>query len=424
MATRILPGDCRVTLREVPNRSVQCVVTSPPYWGLRDYGVEGQIGMEATPEEYVTNLVDVFREVGRVLRDDGVLWLNIGDSYCPDHAQQRLTLPGENYGFQAKVKGSRARDKRGRVPGLKPKDLVGIPWMVALALRAEGWYLRQDIIWSKNPCMPEPVTDRCTRSHEYLFMLARQPRYYYDADAIREPHTSSASVTPWQDKDYNQDILPEDQHQQGKKGRPKGVAGFSDGGRNKRSVWNIATRHYEGAHFAVMPPTLAEPCILAGTSGAGCCPTCGAPWKRVVVHSGNPDGILGYRGVPNTSNTAGSGGRGQGKTPVVHAPNGVRLKPGHQATQYYRGMDTGRWEPSCECPDHTPSPCTVLDPFAGSGTVGMVANWHGRGSILCELNPEYIPLIEKRVTMDRTETGGCKPSVAEESSVDILGSLG
>ena len=265
----ILSGDCRETLRSMPNESVQCCVTSPPYWGLRDYGHNGQLGMEKTPEDFVDNLVDVFREVRRVLKDDGTLWLNLGDSYAS--TTKGSGGPSDLQGTNA---GSRYASRRFVLPsGLKPKDLVGIPWRVALALQTDGWYLRQDIIWHKPRQMPESVTDRCTKAHEYIFLMAKSDRYYYDQEAIKEPSKESGVL------------------------------------RNKRSVWAVMPAVFKGAHFATFPEDLITPCVRAGSK------------------------------------------RGD----------------------------------------------TVLDPFAGSGTTGKVAIENGREAVLCELNPEYIEMIEERV---------------------------
>lgn len=269
-----LLGDVRDVLREMPAESVNMCVTSPPYWGLRDYGTDGQLGLERTPEEYVAKMVDVFREVRRVLRSDATLWLNIGDSYAANRSYQVTDNKHIDVG---NTHGARVPD------GLKPKDLVGIPWMLAFALRADGWYLRQDIIWAKPNPMPESVRDRCTKAHEYLFLLSKSERYYYDADAIREPATGerwgttvgvgridgpSYSGAPKTYRSGNKERKPATE-----RGAPHdGVDGsvpWEGDSRNKRSVWNIATAPYTEAHFATFPPALVEPCILAGCPEGG-----------------------------------------------------------------------------------------------------------------------------------------------------------
>lgn len=334
---RIIQGDCIEGLRTLPDASVHCCVTSPPYWGLRDYGHDGQIGLESTPEAYVARMVEVFREVRRAMRDDGTCWVNLGDSYaggggfCP-------TAPSNLAGAKQTTQGSKPG-------GIKPqglikaKDLVGIPWRVAFALQADGWWLRQDIIWAKPNPMPESVRDRCTKAHEYVFLLTKSERYYYDAEAISEPvavSTTSRLSQPSLPLQAGSDRVP------GKTNGPMKAVGprfggnkFGDsddpkhatksgnvyqipeanGRRNRRSVWTVTTKPYSGAHFAVMPPDLVEPCIKAG------CPEGG----------------------------------------------------------------------------------TVLDPFAGSGTTLAVAAELGRSGIGCELNPEYIELAEQRIAKSKAK---------------------
>lgn len=261
----IIFGDCRATMREWARQGIraQTCVTSPPYFGLRDYGVDGQIGLEQTPEEYIAAMVEVFRCVRDVLADDGTLWLNIGDSYANvgkwggssggKHAQ---ALHGDT---------GIGRGKREYGDGLKNKDLIGIPWMLAFALRADGWYVRQDIIWHKSNPMPESVRDRCTKAHEYLFLLSKSERYYFDTEAAKEPVQSNkgngksfrggGSYTGG--NAFNNSQLKERE--------TTGNVPNETGLRNRRSVWTIATRPYKGAHFATFPPALIEPCILAGS---------------------------------------------------------------------------------------------------------------------------------------------------------------
>ena len=294
MSVRILIGDVRDRLADLPDESVHCVVTSPPYFGLRDYGVDGQIGLEDTPAAFVAVMVEVFREVRRVLRDDGTLFLNLGDSY-------NGSGPSGGAGKQYTNAGSQGTTVKA-VPGLKPKDLIGIPWRVAFALQADGWYLRQDIIWAKPNPMPESVTDRCTKAHEYLFLLTKSAKYHYDAAAIAEDAIKGASGSRF---DAGKTAL----HQLGRASDEPRVESTT---RNRRSVWTVATQPFSEAHFATFPPALIEPCILAG------CPKGG----------------------------------------------------------------------------------TVLDPFFGAGTTGLVADRHGRKCIGIELNPEYAAIADRRINAD------------------------
>lgn len=260
-------GDCRETMREWAAKGIkaQTCVTSPPYYGLRDYGHQGQIGLEETPEEYIKAMVEVFRCVWDVLEDDGTLWLNIGDSYASNTSAGDKTFGNPEFN---KNRPSRAATKTASksVPkGCKPKDLIGIPWMMAFALRADGWYLRQDIIWHKPNPMPESVQDRCTKAHEYIFLMSKSQKYYYDADAIKEAAINEGRIVKASGSDA--------------KNGAKGVFGATAAGftthdtlitdRNKRSVWTVTTKPYAGAHFAVFPSDLIEPCILAGAPVGG-----------------------------------------------------------------------------------------------------------------------------------------------------------
>lgn len=280
-----LVGDCIEQMRTLADQSVNCVVTSPPYFGLRDYGVDGQIGLEESPEAYVERLVEVFREVRRVLRDDGTLWLNLGDSYAgsgkggnPDHGKQSTNSGSLGVGClygkavenqEVQRAATRARFRAESASGIKPKDLIGIPWRAVFALQADGWYLRQDIIWHKPNPMPESVKDRCTRAHEYVFLLSKSSRYYYNHEAVKEDAVStkdSKFIDSGADK------------QRGHGGRHAGFNGRyakkleAEGApttRNRRSVWTVSTRPFKGAHFATFPPDLIEPCILAGCPAGG-----------------------------------------------------------------------------------------------------------------------------------------------------------
>ena len=302
MTVTILTGDCRSLLAAMPDQSVHCCVTSPPYFGLRDYGVAGQIGLEPTPDAFVAEMAAVFREVRRVLRDDGTLWLNLGDSYTGSASTGGT-------GKETDYTGKRSLPNK-RAEGLKPKDLIGIPWRVAFALQADGWYLRQDIIWSKPNPMPESVTDRCTKAHEYMFLLSKSARYFYDAEAIAEPFVDermgASGVTIG---------VPEQYANAAGRGGDQGLEKFNGAGRagrNRRSVWTVATQPFREAHFATFPPGLIEPCIMAG------CPKGG----------------------------------------------------------------------------------TVLDPFGGAGTTGLVSDRLGRNAILMELNPEYAAMARRRIEGD------------------------
>ena len=261
----ILQGDVINRLKDIEDNTIQCVVTSPPYWGLRDYGEDNQLGLEETPEEYVENMVKVFREVNRVLKDDGTLWLNLGDTYVANKGNSKAGF-NERY-FGKKFKTDKQSDTYKNInitiknPN-PPKNLVGIPWRVAFALQQDGWYLRQDIIWHKPNPMPESVTDRCTKSHEYIFLMSKSANYYYDAESIKEP-----SIEYGRDKRSDKgNIRYEGKRtidKQGKNGQQSFVT--INEKRNKRSVWKINTKPYKEAHFAVFPEKLPELCIKAGS---------------------------------------------------------------------------------------------------------------------------------------------------------------
>jgi len=333
MPVQILNADCVFAMETLPSKSVQMCVTSPPYFGLRDYGVDGQLGLEATPEKYIAGMVEVFREVHRVLKDDGTLWVNIGDSYAGSGKGRN----GDGSHQEGGKQGTNAGTVIGKIfksetPDCKPKDLIGIPWMLAFALRADGWYLRQDIIWHKPNPMPESVRDRCTKAHEYIFLLSKSERYLFDAEAISEPVAASTVARLAQPNLANQagsDRVP------GKTNGPMHAKPPRFGGnkygndtaeehrtksgneyvvnpsgrRNRRTVWTVTTKPFKGAHFATFPPDLIVPCILAGS----------------------------------------------------------------------RANDT------------------VLDPFGGAGTTGLVAKRLGRKAILCELNPAYAAMAKERI---------------------------
>lgn len=270
---KILNGDCIEMLRSLPDASVHCCVTSPPYWGLRDYGHDGQIGLEATPEAYVARMVEVFREVRRVLRDDGTCWLNLGDSYARTGgwaSNDGLDGCARGESGRAKTNVQAGRNGQKRPSGLKEKDLVGIPWRVAFALQTDGWWLRQDIIWHKPNPMPESVRDRCTKAHEYVFLLTKSERYFYDAGAVSEP---AVSVRGPGNKKPLKGVEEDGEKHRTRAGLHVLAERCREDGpplsRNRRSVWTVTTKPYSGAHFAVMPAALVEPCILAGCPEGG-----------------------------------------------------------------------------------------------------------------------------------------------------------
>ncbi len=399
----ILQGDALERLRELPDGCVQMCVTSPPYWNLRDYGVAGQLGLEPTPAAYVARMVEVFREVKRVLRDDGTLWLNIGDSYQSGRGEAQGIDPKQP---TARRFGVRPTDKR--VPGLKPKDLVGIPWMLAFALREDGWWLRSEITWCKPNPMPESVQDRPTSATEKIFLLAKSERYYYDGDAIREPPQESSFKRISQASFDSQTGGPKDpgtgnrSHRRTlenyreridkQRGHGRRHDGFNDRwdqmskeeqqalGRNKRNYWVVATAPYAEAHFATFPRKLIEPCILAGSSPQAC-EHCGAPWRRVVEAVG---GTIGKSWHPHADDM----GAGMSQVPI---------RVGSADGGSYRRIERG-WEPTCRCEGNTGAARSiVLDPFMGSGTTALVALQWQRDWLGIELNPAYIKMAERRL---------------------------
>jgi len=365
---QILQGDVREQLNNIDAKSIQTCVTSPPYWGLRDYGADGQLGLEPTPEEYVANMVEVFRGVKRVIRDDGTVWLNLGDSYNGSGGAGGDYAKGGLKEGQPKYPGR-------NINTLKPKDLVGIPWLVAFALRADGWYFRSDIIWHKPNPMPESVTDRPTKSHEYIFLLSKSQKYFYDAEAVKEPVKELWGTRNRENGKY---------HNEGTGLQPHGGLEKEYANRNKRSVWTVSTQPYLGAHFATFPPKLIEPCILAGTSPKAC-ECCGSPWVRVVER--NILEPLKDRPYQN------EGQLRSNQTKAGHGTHGSSL--GGQ--QHKIQQTTTGWQPTCTCKNEGTGRCKVLDPFAGSGTTLWVAEQNGRDSVGIELNAEYIELINKRM---------------------------
>lgn len=400
----IINGDARSL--PLADRSVHCAVTSPPYFGLRSYGIgteNGEIGLEATPSEFVDAMVGVFREVRRVLRDDGVCFINLGDSYASGQkgsggtGKSGLMRDGREEtrrSITADASNGRAKfDVRQfdlDSTGLKRKDLIGIPWRVALALQADGWYLRSDIIWAKPNPMPESVTDRPTKSHEYVFLLSKRERYFWDAEAVREKGTgiewNAAKSTLAANGIKNVELNLSGQR------RTAGADTHHEDvdriGRNMRSVLTIPTESFPGSHFATFPRRLVEPCVKAGTSQRGVCPGCGGPWvretegERVATRPGLASKVY--------------------LDPPVHPDSPARTHAGDVCGN----RDPGRhctvtrtigWRPSCRCPAHDPMPATVLDPFAGSGTTGVVATGLGRRFVGVDLSPKYCRMADRRI---------------------------
>jgi len=365
---RILIGDVLDGLRTLDAGSVQCCVTSPPYWGLRDYGVDGQIGLEPTPEAFVAKMVEVFREVRRVLREDGVCFLNIGDSYATGTTANRQQSPNPGVGANCpEAQNSVARI--GTPAGLKTKDLCMIPWRVALALQADGWYLRSVIVWAKKSPMPESVTDRPTSSWEPIFLLAKGERYFMDMEAVREQVKENSGQNMRAPKlgdhraDGNYDTVTEKTYDRAC-------------GANQRNVWHLGPEPYAEAHFATFPTEIPRRAIKAGTSQKGACPDCGAPWVRVVERT-----PMGKELSERTATKHAAG--------LATACGGAMTSPPSSRT-------TG-WQPTCKCGNPNTVPCVVLDPFLGSGTTIAVARTLGRHGVGCELNPAYAALARDRI---------------------------
>ena len=370
MTYRLMQGDVREVLAGLPEEHFHCCVTSPPYWGLRSYLKAGdplkasELGSEATPQEYVANLVQVFREVRRVLRRDGVCFVNVADTYAANRTYQ---VPDGKWCDVGNSAASRVP------PGLKPKSLCLIPERLALALQEDGWIIRSRIAWTKGSAMPESVRDRPTCVWEHIWMMSREARYYCDMEAVRQGnHISTRKAGGYEVDDPIR-------HQ-----KVTGIASrdTTTVGANLRNHWHINPVAFPGAHFATYPPEIPRRCILMGTSAKGCCPECGKPWERVVERSS-----------VNRSNAAKAGNEDLGgkghATDQVRENHDIRNGPTSTST-------TTGWRPGC---DHglDPVPCRVLDPFAGTGTSLMVAEQLGRDSVGIELSPSYIEMAERRI---------------------------
>lgn len=433
VSARVICGDAIDVLAGLPAGFAQTCVTSPPYWGLRDYGVparvwggdpdcrhrwgeaergrrsdllpEGQssskarlgrdarqakaglrggrfctrcgawkgcLGLEPDPDLYVSHLVSVMRGVRRALRSDGTLWLVLGDSFAAARSHQVRDAKRGKLGGPLPAK----------VPnGLKPKDMVGIPWRVAFALQADGWWLRSDIVWAKPNAMPESVSDRPTRAHEFVFLLAPSRRYFYDSFAVREPDCGRPAGNGY--------ARPERlSYRDGGGARGQEERWAPGGGRNRRSVWTLPTQPFGGAHFAAFPEALVEPCVLAGSSPLAC-GVCGAPWWRIVASRRLLDGRHELRGA--WADPAHSLRSGRALRPTGHGHWRVRVQ-----------RETDGWEPGCEH-DAPGARCTVLDPFAGVGTAGLVAARHGRDFTGIELSGRYAQIARRRLRQAQQE---------------------
>ena len=440
MAVKILTGDALDKLAELPDDSVHCVVTSPPYWGLRDYGIAGELGQERTVAEHLYTLLRVFREVWRVLKSDGVFWLNYGDCYVVRSRGGPKVNPGD---IQATNKGSHQKLIY-PVFDLPLKNLLLLGTQLALALqqpwlRCEhckqtdhaqrwgrfpngrkicpfceksmgvtvalpGWILRSECIWHKTNGMPESAKDRPTVAHEKVFLFAKQRVYYYDHRAVCSPMKRSTieratrarkteRVVPGQKPHLGEAVALRPNRRDRQRGHERKHQGFNDrwdamskeeqqaNGANLRNVWTIATEGYPGNHYATMPTALVELCIKAGTSEKGCCALCGTPWSRKMTKASG--GAIGKSWHAHDED--------------LRKGNGMRV-PGHG--HGYRPAQTIGWTPTCHCKSGDPVPCTVLDPFGGPGTVGLVANRLGRDAILIELNPAYVEMARTRIQQD------------------------
>lgn len=336
-------GKSQDILKKMPENIIHTVVTSPPYWNLRDYFCKEQLGQEETPEEYINNLVSILREVKRVLRKDGTLWLNIGDSYNNTSGFCRASKEWKRDGRE-----NGSSDKKSfNHPSIKKKDMVGMPWRVALALQNDGWFLRCDIIWQKTNPMPDGAKDRPTKAHEYLFLLTKAPKYFYDYYAgLEKTDEQPEEIQGFGAKDQ-QGTFRQDQNRT-----------FEHyGKRNKRSVWTTSVSSFAGEHFATYPPSLIKPCIAVSTSEKGCCKICGKPWVRIIEKV---------------------------------------KKEANNSKGYTLELESKGWEKDCKCDTNEVSRCIVLDPFNGTGTTGEVAMSYWNHYIGIDISQSYINVSQHR----------------------------
>ena len=448
MTAKILIGDCRKTLKELPDKSIHCVVTSPPYWGLRSYHLKewrggdpdckhkgspvceicgaveheipGGIGLEPTFEEHLKNIVEVFDDVWRVLRDDGTVWLNYGDAYATGQYKsmdnknkkpdaEKATIIDRNDSFRdSRYLG---QNRKIGLPTTKPKNLMLMPARITIALQDAGWYVRSEIVWFKPNPLPESVKDRPVSAHEKIFLLSKKPRYYYDAIAVRSPAKQSTIDRVMQESFDEQTGGPKDSKTGNRSHRKtlenirkrfptKEVNGFRDRefwdnndiGANLRNVWHIATQAFKGVHFATFPFKLVEPCIKAGTSRKGVCGDCGTPLKRIIESAR---------------------GGSVGKSWHDHIADDVTGQSiDKNRTKDYQPPKSVGWEFDCQCTEKSIARPVVLDPFGGSGTVAIVADYLDCDSVICEFSPEYAKMAQDRIEQHM-------PPLFASSSVEI-----
>ena len=398
-----MQGDVLAKLKEIPDESVQCCVTSPPYYNLRSYLSEdhpdkaNEIGAEKTPEEYVAKLVEVFREVKRVLRSDGVCFINIGDSFA---VSGKGGSPTESkHRKQATNIGSLIKSTK-PPQELFGKEIIGVPWMLAFALRADGWRIREEIVWQKPNCMTESVKDRPTRSHEYIFMLFKNHDYYYDWIAIAEPVAQSSMARINQVNFDNQTGGPKDYINGVNPSRSarktlENFAKSNSGIKNARSVWTMNVKPLKEAHTATFPVELPKRCISATTSEAGCCPHCRKSWERVIIRGEPDEDWKKACGADSTGAYSGSATKDY-KSVKAQDPSATKAR----ILEGMRPYITTGWKPTCGCPPHEPTPSIVLDPFSGAGTTLLACKELGRDGVGIELNADYVTLSEKRIGGD------------------------